>query len=145
MLEDAHQNQHQHKKLRVFSSPLIRRRDRRNEDVRDTHPWHSIDDSRNESNDEDRQFHGEEFPQFQRVSGNLQSSQQTEDSPQLTIQCHCVNSTRNQRCWKYFTIFSLRPTTMSFLTPNKSLATPSSKHLLDISGSCKANLNIPIT
>lgn len=71
MSEDAHETQHQHKKLRILSSPLIRRPNKRNEDVRHAQTWHSIDDSRNSSDDEDRQFHGDDLPQFKRVSGNL--------------------------------------------------------------------------
>ncbi|OAQ57472.1 hypothetical protein VFPPC_17170 [Pochonia chlamydosporia 170] len=66
MSEDAHQTRHQHKKLRILSSPHIRRANKPDGDVRHAQTRHSIDDSRNSSDDEDRQFHGEDLPQFQR-------------------------------------------------------------------------------
>jgi hypothetical protein len=76
------------------------------------------------------------------VGGNDEFYQQAGGLSQLT---HCANSTRSQRCSKYFMIFSLLPTTMSSPTRNKSQATPSSKLLLDISGSWNSNLLITWT
>lgn len=67
MLDDARDIRHQHKKLRIFSSPLVHRADKRGDGVRTARTWGSNYDGANESDDEERD-HGDELPRFERVS-----------------------------------------------------------------------------
>ncbi|OAQ58443.1 low temperature requirement A [Pochonia chlamydosporia 170] len=65
MLDDAHDIRHQHKKLRIFSSPLVHRADKRGDGVSRARTWETNLDGSIESDDE-QHGHEEELPRFER-------------------------------------------------------------------------------